>query len=148
MTTATGAIERVIPFDAFFPLPFRVLFLVGLGILGWATNLHGLDLLGVDAVTAMDLGMPEGATQLPFTAQRFALHHRTSTFYVPIYRLFVAYSTWCFGAWLLFVYFIRGNVMLVDAFGYIPAVCALFVVIVLVSQVDAFQRLERDMFLS
>jgi hypothetical protein len=33
----------------------------------------------VDAVTATDL---EGATLLPFTAQRFALHYCTSTIYV------------------------------------------------------------------
>ena len=37
------------PFAASFPLPYRVFVLSGLGILGWATNLHGLHALGIDA---------------------------------------------------------------------------------------------------
>lgn len=42
-------------FSASFPLPFRVLTLVGLEILLWAVNLHVLTILGVDAGGALDL---------------------------------------------------------------------------------------------
>ena len=134
-----------LPFDAFFPLPFRALFLAGMGTLGWATNLHGLELSGVDVVTAMDLRTPESAVKLPLPWNH---HYKTSAIYSPVYRLFIAYSLWCFGAWTLYIYSAHGNVMLVDAFGYIPAICGLFVLIVLISQFDAFQKRERDMFLS
>jgi hypothetical protein len=37
-----------------FLLPFRVLFLTGARILGWAVNLHGPLLLGVDGVSSLD----------------------------------------------------------------------------------------------
>ena len=43
------------PFAASFPLPFRVLVLAGTGILCWATNLHGLHILGIDAAAALDI---------------------------------------------------------------------------------------------
>jgi hypothetical protein len=42
-------------FSASYPLPFRVLTLVGLEILLWAINLHVLTGLGVDAGRALDL---------------------------------------------------------------------------------------------
>ncbi len=45
-------------FSASFPLPFRVLTLVGLAIFLWAVNLHVLAVLGVDAGRV--LGVPGG----------------------------------------------------------------------------------------
>jgi hypothetical protein len=42
-------------FSASFPLPFRVLFLVGLAILLWAANLHVLSLLGLDVSWVLDI---------------------------------------------------------------------------------------------
>ena len=44
-----------ITFSVNFPLPYRVLALGAVGILGWATNLHGLHLLGIDATSALEL---------------------------------------------------------------------------------------------
>ena len=41
-----------ISFSTSFPLPYRVLVLGAVGVLGWATNLHGLTLLGIDAASA------------------------------------------------------------------------------------------------
>jgi hypothetical protein len=43
-------------FSSAFPLPFRVLSLVGLAILLWATNVHILTALNVDVARALDLG--------------------------------------------------------------------------------------------
>lgn len=42
-------------FSASFPLPFRVLTLVGFAILLWAINLHVLSILGVDTVSAFGI---------------------------------------------------------------------------------------------
>ena len=50
-----AAFRDEIAFSTNFPLPYRVLALGAVGILGWATNLHGLNLLGIDAATALEL---------------------------------------------------------------------------------------------
>lgn len=54
------------PLSASFPLPFRVLVLIGFAILLWGTNLHILHLLGIDAGWILDfrdgpdeLGLPK-----------------------------------------------------------------------------------------
>ncbi len=73
-----------------FPLPFRVLFLAGVGILGWAANLHGLRLLGVDAASALDLRTIE-RTPLPLVVD--GPHHahtavmRPSSIFSSIFQL-------------------------------------------------------------
>lgn len=46
-------------FSSAFPLPFRVLSLIALAILLWATNVHALALLGIDVSAALDLGASE-----------------------------------------------------------------------------------------
>ena len=53
-------VREELAFSAHFPLPFRVLFLGCLGILGWATNLHGLTALGIDAASALELSTHHG----------------------------------------------------------------------------------------
>lgn len=50
-------------FSSAFPLPFRVLTLVGLAILLWATNVHLLTALNVDVARALDLGGNEDTEQ-------------------------------------------------------------------------------------
>ncbi|KAJ7268832.1 EXS family-domain-containing protein [Mycena haematopus] len=139
-----------IPVILSFPLPFRVLVLAGLGILGWATNLHGLDLLGVDAVAAMDLRLDADAhlrlpPHLSSSAGKYPAH--PYTIYAAVYRLFAAYSLWVFFSWAAFRYLTYGNMSLVDAFGYIPAVSALVVLLVLICPFDALYKHERDKFL-
>lgn len=131
-----------------FPLPFRVLVLAGLGILGWATNLHGLSLLGVDVVTAMDLRdvnqprpMSLQRQKIPKTApDPYVLYHAA-------YRIFWAYSGWCLVSWLAFRYLTYGNPLLVDVFGYIPGISALVVLLILICPFNIFHRRERDKFL-
>lgn len=51
-------------FSSAFPLPFRVLSLIGLAIALWATNVHLLTALGLDVVRALDVGEEdeEGST--------------------------------------------------------------------------------------
>src|ERR1700733_13009495 len=92
-------------FPILFPLPFRVLFLAGLGILGWATDLHGLELLGIDTASTLELRAPEGfRSRSPLPTQSspgYKLFTQPSTPYTPVYRLFVTYSVWCFLSWSL-----------------------------------------------
>lgn len=129
-----------------FPLPFRVLFLVGLGILGWATNLHGLERLGIDGPTILEL---QGVNYLPLRSIHPSRTKRPTAraFYAPIYRLFVSYSSWCFGAWLLYRSATHSDVALVDAFKYIPGVCILNVLTILLCTLDVVQKRQRDSFL-
>ncbi|KAJ6625470.1 EXS family-domain-containing protein [Mycena sp. CBHHK59/15] len=124
-----------IPVVLAFPLPFRVLALAGIGILAWATNLHGLDLLGVDVVTPMDLRIDANPSNshLPPHLSGGPKHPATpSVIYTAVYRLPLP-DVW--------------EHVLVDAFGYIPAVSALVVLLVLVCPIDAFCKSERDKFL-
>lgn len=133
-----------IPWSVFFPLPFRVLALVGVGILGWATNLHGFSILGVDAVSAMGLR--------PETDQHSTLH-RTSglqslpSLYEPLYRIFIGYSVWCLSTWALFRYATFGDLSLVDVYGFIPGVSTLLILLVLICPFNILHKLERDKFL-
>ncbi|PBK91509.1 EXS-domain-containing protein [Armillaria gallica] len=130
-----------------FPLPFRVMVLVGLGILGWATNLHGLKIYGVDAVSTMELRVDP--SQQPISLRIAGVHLSTpSSTYGPVYRLALAYFSWCFTSWALFRYLTYGNVVLTDVFGYIPGVSTLIILFVLVCPFNIFHKRERDKFLS
>lgn len=128
-----------------FPLPFHILVLVGLAILGWATNLHGLDLAGVDVISAMDL-RTDGSNPLPAhhtprqSSNLFAL-------YRALYRISIAYSIMGFVSWQLYRYASRGDIVAVDTFGYIPGIAALLVLGVLFCPYNVFHKTERRKFL-
>lgn len=132
-----------------FPLPYRVLLLGGVGILGWATNIHGLSLLGVDVASAMDLwteGYPP--TRLPASTYRVqGLKLLAHSLYKPVYRLFIAYTVWCFLSWTIFRAATRGDVYLVNKYGFIPGITALSVLLILVCPYNIVLKSERDKFL-
>ena len=137
-----------------YPLPFRVLFLVGVGVLGWAANLHGLRLLGVDAASALDLHTVErGSTSaLPLNVDSRHSHAHgaidtTASLSSPLYRLSFWYGLWCFATWVLYRSATDGNAVLVDFFKYIPAVCSLVVLIFMLCPYDFMHKPERDAFL-
>ena len=131
-----------------FPLPFRVLFLVGAGILGWAANLHGLRLLGVDAASALDLHTHEHGSVTPLPVDSWHRAPPDSTaLYTPVYRLAFWYGLWCTLTWMLYRSATHGSAGLVDFFKYIPAVCALVILMYAISPYDVFQKRERDAFL-
>ena len=139
-------------FSAAFPLPFRVLCLVGLGILGWATNLHGLYLWNVDAAAALDLNNYDGyrlTSPLPTDRRNPGwkqIQHSSQT-YRPVYRVFIAYSLWGLSCWLLFRYATRGDIAKVDEWKFVPAVAILCVLTVLVCPFPILYKQERDKFL-
>lgn len=145
-----------IPFAATFPLPFRVLVLIGLGIVGWAANLHGLHALGVDGPLALDLRAPghglgtTPSSPLPLARERTPsqrLHPHPRTVYEPIYKLGATYGVWTLGAWLVFRVLTNGEPKLVDVFKYVPALAVLGVVIVLSCPWDICRKRERDLFI-
>ncbi|KAG8213619.1 EXS family-domain-containing protein, partial [Butyriboletus roseoflavus] len=138
-------IDNEVPLAASFPLPFRVLFLVGLGVLGWATNLHGLQLLGIDGPGALEF---QASSHLPLRSPSSSGHFSARSFYSPLYRIFAGYTSWCFAAWLLFRAATQSDTDLVDLFRYVPAVCMLGVVTALMCPYDIFHKRERDWFLS
>ncbi|KAG1746222.1 EXS family-domain-containing protein [Suillus lakei] len=128
-----------------FPLPFRVLFLIGLGILAWATNLHGLHLLGIDAGSALELHSCRAFLPTTSSFSRASSSPRVS--YVPVYRLFAGYATWCFVGWSFFRLVTHSNTMLVDTFKYVPALSSLGVLTTLICPFELCQKRERDLFL-
>ncbi|EJT45180.1 protein-ER retention-related protein [Trichosporon asahii var. asahii CBS 2479] len=113
-------------FSASFPLPFRVLFLIGFAILLWAVNLHVLSALGLDVSWVLDIRDGDDGdynvdldTPLPMTtpdASRSASpahmgpvsRPESTKLYGPVYRLFLLYTLWVGGGWLLFR-FITGD---------------------------------------
>ncbi|EKM80664.1 hypothetical protein AGABI1DRAFT_119253 [Agaricus bisporus var. burnettii JB137-S8] len=131
-----------------FPLPYRVLFLVGLGILGWATNLHGLDFSGIDPISAFNL-WSEG--QKARIASRQMPHGNlviTSTPYMAIYKIFFVYMAFCIASWTIYRSCTKGDDVLVDAFGYIPLVTILVIIIFLVCPMSVPLKYEREKFLN
>src|SRR5216683_3485348 len=139
------------PFVIAFPLPFRVLFLAGLGILGWAANLHGLRLLGVDPASALDLRTHErgSASPLPLSVDSRHAHGALEAPAPPcsaVYRLALWYGLWCSAAWALYRSATNSDSFLVDSSKHIPSVCSLIVLICMISPYDVMQKLERDAF--
>lgn len=164
-TNATSTMDvkpEVDPLNVAFPLPYRVLSLIGLGLLGWATNLHGLNKLGIDVVAAMDLrteGFPprlplnnsRRPSFIPTEGQRSG-HVRSATFlaaphaFLTMYRVVLGYSTLCFVSWLLYRFTSQGNAERADTYGWIPACTAGIMVLLLVVPHNRFFPEERHKF--
>ncbi|KAF8997345.1 EXS-domain-containing protein [Hymenopellis radicata] len=129
-----------------FPLPFRVLVLAGIGILGWATNLHGLEAFGIDVVDTMELRVDINQRPTSIRIGGFTFTP-PSPLYGPVYRISAAYFGWCFLSWAIYRYATDGNFLFIDVFGYIPGVSALLILFILVCPYNIFYKHERDKFL-
>lgn len=132
-------------FNLTFPLPYRVLTLLGLGILAWATNLHGLHLLGVDPVGALELHT--GTPIFTRGPSGYGKHTPPSILYLSTYKIFFAYAAFCFTSWSIFRFCTKSDSLLVDAFGYVPLVTGLVILMILVCPMNIFLKHERDKFL-
>jgi hypothetical protein len=145
--TSTSMSEAEIPLSASFPLPFRVLFLGGLGILGWATNLHGLHAAGLDGTGALDLQVP--GQPLPFATRPGAPHlgSHPGIIYEPVYRLAGAYWAWTLSMWVIYRLATGGEQEWADVFKYIPSIAMLGVFAMLLAPWDVCRKRERDLFL-
>ncbi|KAE9411280.1 EXS-domain-containing protein [Gymnopus androsaceus JB14] len=140
-------VDLEVNYSLSFPLPFRVFALTSLGILAWATNLHGLDNLGIDAVSALDLRIADHNSP----AQRYwpdsTRKADVAALYKNVYKIFTTYSAWCLISWLTYRSLSRGDKTLVDTFGYIPAVFALVTLLILVLPINVLFKHERDKFI-
>lgn len=101
-------------FSSSFPLPFRVLFLVGLAQLLWALNLHILHLLGLDTAWILDFRDTSHETteinlnderRLPSPSGR----PESGKLYQPVYKLFLVYTAWVGSGWVLFRWITEGE---------------------------------------
>ena len=128
-----------------FPLPYRIFLLIGLGILGWAINLQSLDALGIDPIAAMDL-RSDTKTMTPAHQSPVSNRSKVLALSTSVYRIFIAYSTLCFLSWAMYRLATRGDVSLVDAYGYIPSITAVMILLILVCPYDIFYKCERENF--
>ena len=128
-----------------FPLPYRIFLLTGLGILGWAINLQSLDALGIDPIAAMDL-RSDIKTIMPAHHSPVSNRSKVLALSSSVYRIFITYSTICFLSWALYRLATRGDVSLVDSYGYIPSITAIVIVLILVCPYDIFFKCEREKF--
>ena len=129
-----------------FPLPFHIFVLVGLAILGWATNLHGLDIAGIDVIGAMDL-RTDGSNPLP--AHHPSVKHisNLSVHYRALYRICLVYCLLGFVSWAIYRHVTHGDLVLMDTFGYIPGITALLALCILLCPYNVLHRTERRKFL-
>lgn len=129
-----------------FLLPYRVLFLLGLGILAWATNLHGLNSCGVDVIGAMNLRAEANFTKPSFPTYHAALSHSKVSLYGSTYRLLLSYACFCTSSWVLFRVVTNGDPLLMDKYGYVPVITAIATIFLLLCPYDILVRSEREKF--
>ena len=123
-------------FSASFPLPFRVLFLVGLAQLLWAANLHILHILGLDTAWILDFRNRGEVEEIPLestadsldvpplsNAARFGGESMESgKAYQPVYRLFLLYTAWVGGGWLVYRMLTGGEAELMESWRWFVGV--------------------------
>lgn len=100
------------PLSASFPLPFRVLSLVGLAIFLWATNLHILHSLGIDPARVLDFRdtSPKAETVIDLDVDEKEEDEGRSKPHSVVYRMGMIYSAWVLGGWVLFRVLTGGDV--------------------------------------
>lgn len=128
-----------------FPLPYRIFFLTGLGILGWATGLQSLNAFGIDPIAAMDL-RTDITAMIPAHYSPVFNRSKVVGLYTSVYRISLAYFTLCFLSWALYRLATRGDASLVDSYGYIPSITAVIIVLILICPYNVLLRCERENF--
>lgn len=137
-------------FSAAFPLPYRSLFLIGAGILAWATNLHFLSVLGVDTGYALEIrrGGPQHA--LPSASRNsnyFNSFVHPGSLFRPVYKLFAYYAMWTGLSWFLFRLWTRTRPDVINEYKTMPTVTAVFLLAVLFCPFNILFKAERTAFL-
>lgn len=149
-------------FDTAFPLPLRVLSLVSLGVLAWATNLHLLTALGIDTTHVLDVRAPDhsgyavllGTTTAagqPSTSTSASpsggLHLHPSRLYPPVYKLALALGAWTLIGWLTFSAWAAQNADDHWLSNLLPALFLFSAVAALLWPTNVLCRRERGMLL-
>ena len=136
------------PFAAVYPLPFRVIVLGGLGILCWATNLHGLNKFGVDVAGALELRPQDvGFLASPRLTVSPRVQSDARSLARAAYRLFIVYTTWSFFEWILFRLCTNDKLDFVDSCKFIPAASMMSVVLGALLPFAILEKPVRDQVL-
>ena len=137
---------QAIEFNQHFPLPVRILVLISIGILLFASNLHILSNLGIDTAAVLDVRsetLPLGqSTSSPTISTQSYIH--PSKLYKPIYTLAFIYFTWTGIAWILLSLWSDSYPWTAN---YVPAAFAVLGVLVVFLPTERLQKKERYMFL-
>ncbi|KZT42440.1 EXS-domain-containing protein [Sistotremastrum suecicum HHB10207 ss-3] len=135
-------------FSSVIPLPYRVIVLAGCGLLCWATNIHALQLLGIDLGRVLNvqgsshLALPLTPNHSPrSTPEHNTLHH------APIYSLFLAFVAFAGANWLIFRALTHGDLLLIDRMRFIPASCLVIIILAVISPLNILHKRERRLFL-
>ena len=141
-------------FSAAFPLPYRSLFLIGAGILGWATNLHFLSVLGVDTGYALEIrrGSSQHVSHSPLpsasrNSRYFNSFAHPGSLFRPVYKIFTFYATWTGLSWFLFRLWTGTKPDVINEYKAMPTVTAVLVLAVLFCPFNILYKAERTVFL-
>jgi len=144
---------------AFVPLPFRVLGLIALGLLCWASNLHILHLLGLDVARVLDTRTDKATLPAPNSRPDSPVHRDTAppvasksysyliNLHSPVYHIFAWFFTWTLVNYSIFVHQVRGDIQHMDKFRAIPAFAAAGVLAALFCPLNILQKRDRIIFL-
>ncbi|KAG9001459.1 hypothetical protein FRB90_011600, partial [Tulasnella sp. 427] len=150
--------EDLLASSAFLPLPFRVLALVGLGILCWTTNLHFLHLLGIDTASVLETRTDKIPLSTPPSPPTTPAGHRgrtrhplqssaSHTLYAPLYRVLFYYSAWVFSCYVIYNLSVKGDMQKMDQSRIIITLAAVGAVAGLFCPFNILAKRERDIFL-
>jgi EXS family len=144
-------IGQLSPFSVAFPLPYRVLFLIGVGGLCWATNLHSLEALGIDTLHVLQIRGDKPSLPSSLYGRQYLPHNISSLSYAhslhpPIYRLLFVYFAWIAAGWLGFAYFTGGSVVDLDTYKLIPIITWLGVIAATMVPVSTVLQAQRSLF--
>ena len=137
-------------FSAAFPLPYRSLFLIGAGILGWATNLHFLSVLGVDTGYALEIRPGGSQHTLPPASRHsryFNCFAHPGSLFRPVYKIFAYYAMWTVLSWLLFRLWTGTKPEVINEYKNMPTVTVVFVLAALFCPFNILYKAERTAFL-
>jgi hypothetical protein len=146
------SLETYSRFSLVFPLPYRCLFLIGIGILGWATNLQGLYFLGVDTGYALDIHRNNAVRDTGDASRTPSIYEQTQhthpgSLYKPVYRVFMLFSSLVFSSWLLFRYLSAGTSSGADSVKIIPTVTFIIIIAITICPLPILHSHERFTFL-
>ena len=122
-------------FGETFPLPLRILSLIALGLLAFASNLHVLSWGGgIDVATVLDIKSADGMT-----------YTHPSRLHPPIYQLAFYYAAWTALGCATYTYFADDTHGAVER--YMPAAFVIIGVLAVFMPFDKMRKRERYMFL-
>ncbi|BGO93144.1 RHTO0S24e00188g1_1 [Rhodotorula toruloides] len=158
-------IDASLPTDALsafglrYPLPFRILFLSSLTVLGFASNLHILSHLGIDTALVLDVRLDAPPSTLPRTVPLSSLSNTApsstahppyvhpSKLYPPLYSLAVAGLGWTAAGWLFFRLLTGGDPAAGERWRIEPAALLILAAAAICWPGNALCRRERFRFL-